>query len=99
MDRPLYEVHDTAFTVAELGKMLPWEIGGKLLSHSKCNDGSWITFYADNTIGMIIAEYRIDDQGAHTEADARAKMLVYLLENKLIGFTPDADSVHLTPTN
>ena len=60
-----------AFTVAELGKMLPYNI-----SSFRYPDGGWsctrsspsemVTFTAEN------------------EADARAKMLVYLLESKLI---------------
>lgn len=33
----------------------------------------------------IIATDRIDTTTAQTEADARAKMLIYLVENKLIG--------------
>lgn len=70
----------SAFTVAELGEMLPdycqtvtMEESSRTQGKYKCYDSTvenWtmrdIKFYAD------------------TEADARGKMLIYLLENKLI---------------
>ena len=64
----------SAFTVAELGEMLP---PGYASSHGK--DMNWLCF----------CEFkRSSDKGymkmAGTEADARAKMLIYLLEEKLI---------------
>ena len=75
----------SAFTVAELGEMLSWAIEGKLLCISKDVKGGWVVFYEDNVIGGIInKELRIYDQVADTEADARAKMLIYLVENKLV---------------
>lgn len=61
-----------AFTVAELGEML--------------KDFPYIhSFYDTNGSGwavMSYEDYRV--QGVKTEANARAKMLIYLLENKLI---------------
>jgi hypothetical protein len=69
-----------AFTVAELGEMLPTYI-----------------FTLKNVKGWYAGDYKKDDYlknsyygnefsdfYAETEADARAKMLIYLLENKLI---------------
>lgn len=58
----------SAFTVAELGKMLP----DYFESWKEMN--TWIC--KETGRGPII--------NANTEADARAAMLVYLLENKLI---------------
>ena len=60
-----------AFTVAELGEMLK-DCKHDLPSHIR--DGQWEqdAYFPDVSLP------------ADTEADARAKMLVYLLENKLI---------------
>lgn len=74
----------SAFTVAELGEMLPWMIDGRFVCCTKGRDGSWNIYYEKNSLGFPIEGVRIDDQGADTEADARTKMLIYLLENKLI---------------
>lgn len=64
----------TAFTVAELGEMLPTYFA----CHKRDEVGDWICY--DNNYNKIT-----DEVGrADTEADARGKMLVYLLENKLI---------------
>ena len=58
----------SAFTVAELGEMLP-----RLCSTYK--DKSHGVWHCDNLNEIYIGD---------TEADARAKMLCYLLENKLV---------------
>jgi hypothetical protein len=63
-----YKKYLSAFTVAELGKKLP--------------EGYWSGKF--NKSKFVCWEYLADDTYAKTEADARAKMLIYLLENKLI---------------
>lgn len=76
-----YYKYISAFTASELGEMLPEDIFGK--GHIYCSkrhdtgEGSWEILYRDNS-GISLLE--IGD----TEANARAKCLIYLLENKLI---------------
>jgi len=74
----------SAFTIAELGEMLPWEVGGKILTVGKNVSGGWVVYYRTNVLGAAVADSRILDQVGDTEADARAKMFIFLLENKLI---------------
>ncbi len=62
-----------AFTVAELGEMLPH------FTTDHFSDGYWHVRYA---WGTTIREEHYETE--KTEADARAKMLIYLLENKLL---------------
>jgi hypothetical protein len=68
----------SAFTVAELGEML---------EANWCNSFKANPKAAQNQEGLSWGCMRTDERdmvfGA-TEADARAKMLIYLLENKLI---------------
>jgi hypothetical protein len=75
-----YDNRIAAFTVAELGEMLPdhfdkdhWQYD---LSCWKEEDG-WRIHYG--RVGMLY--HQIEEP---TEADARAKMLIYLIEEKLI---------------
>jgi hypothetical protein len=72
----------SAFTVAELGEMLPkWN--GRLPSGHYCN-------YTYTAVQGWTVEYHSHEQGgyhevyANTEAESRGRMLVYLLKNKLI---------------
>jgi len=74
----------SAFTVAELGEMLPYNIDfGESITYffgvRKGYDGKWATFYG-NGLGV----WRLTFSWYDTEADARAKMLIYLFENNLL---------------
>jgi len=84
-----YKVFYSAFTVAELGLLLPWAIESNFLEDpdkwlkiekDENVDGStrWNVGYQDE---MSTDLFEVSDQ---TEADARAKTLIYLLENKII---------------
>jgi hypothetical protein len=67
-----------AFTVAELGEMLKWtkyhSVFGLWMGKEE-----WAVGHQDPDAEQFIAAVHAD-----TEADARAKMLIYLIENKLI---------------
>jgi hypothetical protein len=78
------EEYVSAFTVAELGQMLPEKINAAknkgissdLLAIQKGNFGKkmeWQVMY-----------YDVHFENAPTEADARAKMLIYLLKHNLL---------------
>lgn len=62
----------SAFTVAELGEMLPWDD----ISSTGKESGEWTIDASGIPLHKVITE--------DTEANARGKMLIYLLENKLI---------------
>lgn len=77
----------SAFTVAELGEILPWEIQAE--SASRKNASLIIQKYTDDwhiayvtDINLSPCVYIIDKK----EANARAKMLIHLIENKIITF-------------
>lgn len=78
-DGVLPETTYSAYTVAELGEMLP--MGSKSLRQVIYKNGKrtkkyeWICWRGNNWSNHEIAD---------TEADARAKMLIYLKENNLI---------------
>jgi hypothetical protein len=68
--------HVAAFIVAELGEMLPEEIshaGMKRVLVIGKPLGDWLVSYRNAKLGKM--EFKAD-----TEADARAKMLIYLIE-------------------
>lgn len=76
-----------AFTVAELGEMLPmsveagkpdWEMPHTLYFNSGRLSDEWEVCYSN---GGSVMNHK---ERANTEADARAKMLVYLLDNHLV---------------
>lgn len=72
----------SAFTVAELGEMLPTYIekdGEQLFLLSDVSPGNWGVMYAESDYNKFKVEITAD-----TEADARARMLQYLLENGIV---------------
>ena len=81
----------SAFTVAELGEMLPEELRKdnvhlslliqKIhIGNKKFPDyGKWGVCYLNMPSSSNVLHSEVD-----TEADARAKMLIYLIENKLV---------------
>jgi hypothetical protein len=70
----------SAFTVAELGEMLP-KIDGRGWIQTIHFPRFWSCDFKGNT---YLTKHSAQ---AITEADARAKMLIYFLENKLIPTT------------
>jgi hypothetical protein len=80
----------SAFTVAELGEMLPKDVWFQGIRFERAFDtfqNDWVVGYYYNglTPSVIDKNYQIETKcAAPTEADARAKMLIYLLENKLL---------------
>lgn len=76
-----------AFTVSELGEMLPWRLRGFVLRavmnllDERDNLKQWELAYWEEGHED---ETRFDIITADTEADARAKMLIYLIENNLL---------------
>ena len=71
------EHYYSAYTVAELGEMLPEGFNSIYLKILK-------GFRVSNDEGELAIKYGIMPKVDKTEANARAKMLVYLKENKLI---------------
>jgi hypothetical protein len=87
----LTETSYSAYTVAELGEMLPREVDTPLtkdggprmeLQIDKWLDDIWqVSYDYRNSMAITTSNKYIT---APTEADARARMLIYLIENKLI---------------
>jgi hypothetical protein len=81
-----YVKHFSAFTVAELGEMLPAQLHIEPSVEHPVHQ-----FVMEKQFSQWHAAYicagcmgKVGSQVADTEADARAKMLCYLLENKLL---------------
>lgn len=70
----------SAFTVAELGEMLPGNTSGLYFVTQKGLMGN--SWYVDAL--TVVGHSKVCLTTAETEADARAKMLIHLIENKLI---------------
>jgi hypothetical protein len=73
--------------LAELGEMLPAIVTKRsgedhFLTSCKTEKDGWKVWY-ETDLGVFQNE-DVEPQGGDTEADARAKMLVYLLENGLM---------------
>lgn len=66
----------SAFTVAELGEMLPAGVDGAILVIGHLRRGWVIQYRRDNSMSCETFD--------NSEADARAKMLIHLLQNKLM---------------
>ena len=69
-----------AYTVAELGEMLPSEVKGRALYYSlkiQNYHGKWMSWY-ENEYWDSLNEKTIV---GHSEADNRAKMLLWLIDN------------------
>jgi len=71
-----------AYTVAELGEMLPnGNYSFRYIGVEKWAAGNNLYNYNANMQGKMV---KVTEKESKTEADARAKMLIYLKENKLI---------------
>jgi hypothetical protein len=71
----------SAFTVAELGEMIPcdWQV----IAHDDCWVGYKVEAWSQRGRGPFLDVLKNSSVLAETEAVARAKMLIYLLENRL----------------
>ena len=80
-----------AYTVAELGELLPWKLKASWKEKDETGlGGTWDTsintkLEIEFDEGMCVVRYALlTSKKAKTEADARALMLIYLIEHSLI---------------
>ncbi len=80
-DRGSYAYSKTfaAFTVAELGEMLPEKIK-EPVGESEFGCGKGFVYYAKHVPHVAVCHGQVAD----TEANARAKMLIYLIEQGIL---------------
>lgn len=76
-----YQFLYSAFTVAELGEMLPEQCISLIMEDWEKNPERKYKCYDSTVENWTMVDRQVY---ASTEADARAKMLIYLLENKLL---------------
>jgi hypothetical protein len=80
------EIQGAAFTVAELGEILPVTVHGDF-DHLICDKAikHWSVYYSRDRSGIPRATNGgLYLQTEETEADARAKMLIYLVKKGLL---------------
>lgn len=69
----------SAFSSAELGEILPNNINERYLTCHTCSRNGWWASYSDGR-----EEHDITVFWGNSEANARAKMLIHLLENQMV---------------
>ncbi len=78
----------SAFSVAELGQLLPRTVSLPTLTPEEGLNPYEFEGHHSPDGDYVVGYGRDLKQRADTEANARAKMLVYLLENKLLALAP-----------